>query len=310
MNTIPVSLITGFLGSGKTTFLKRVMHRLEHRRMVYLINEFSTRDVDARLLAGTADHVMAIPGGSIFCNCLVTEFVSTLRRVHEQFHLPASPLEGVIIEASGMANPKVMSRLLRETRMDAQYRVATIVAVVDPGSFQKLCRTLPNIKTQVESADVILLNKTDLYDEGKNAEVELELKTLNNQARIIRCCRGDAEVDLSQDSVLAPQLVGELAPCRDPNYESHFVDMARPVRLADLKRDLEACRADIYRCKGFISTSAGVQYVDSSFSGVCITPVVDNQGPWGLAMILRSSFAPATQTLLDRLNNGTYDMGR
>ncbi|MBL7076600.1 MAG: hypothetical protein ISS31_03920, partial [Kiritimatiellae bacterium] len=136
---IPLALVTGFLGCGKTSFLKHTVARYRDRRIVYLVNEFSPLDVDGALVESEDADVVAIPGGSIFCKCLVTEFIGQLQRIAREY----PDAEGVIIEASGMANPAVVGTMLHETKLDAIYELATVVAVVDPGSFLKLRHTLP-----------------------------------------------------------------------------------------------------------------------------------------------------------------------
>ncbi len=150
MKRIPLSLVTGFLGSGKTTFLKHTARRLAGRRIVYLVNEFSALDVDTQSLRQISPDVIAIPGGSIFCKCLVGDFIQTLSRVPQRFGSSqpgsADTIEGLIVEASGIANPKVVADMLRETKLDAVYSLASVVAIVDPGSFGKLLVTLPNIR--------------------------------------------------------------------------------------------------------------------------------------------------------------------
>jgi G3E family GTPase len=82
---------------------------------VFLVNEFSAANVDSQLLPADAGPVVSLPGGSIFCRCLATEFIAQLRSLPERFHLPDAPLEGLIIEASGLADPRVVEETLRET---------------------------------------------------------------------------------------------------------------------------------------------------------------------------------------------------
>ena len=81
---IPVALVTGFLGSGKTTLLRRVIATHRDRRLAYLVNEFAPVDVDGRLLAAEGAPVVALPGGSIFCQCLVGSFIEQLRGIAER----------------------------------------------------------------------------------------------------------------------------------------------------------------------------------------------------------------------------------
>ena len=89
---LPICLVTGFLGSGKTTLLRRLVHELRDQRVAYVVNEFSAIDVDGGLVeaarqaertggAVDAADVIAIPGGSIFCSCLVSTFLDHLSAI-------------------------------------------------------------------------------------------------------------------------------------------------------------------------------------------------------------------------------------
>ena len=91
---IPLALVTGFLGSGKTTYLKQLIDRYHDRKLVWLVNEFSARDVDAAVLGGETADVVSIAGGSIFCRCLATEFIAHLRDLPARFGTPAAPVAG------------------------------------------------------------------------------------------------------------------------------------------------------------------------------------------------------------------------
>ncbi|MDH3982239.1 MAG: hypothetical protein OES84_04980, partial [Kiritimatiellaceae bacterium] len=81
---IPICLITGFLGTGKTTLLKRIVEENRDRKWIYLVNEFSALDVDGAIVSAENPDVISIPGGSIFCKCLVTEFIGQMTKIHEQ----------------------------------------------------------------------------------------------------------------------------------------------------------------------------------------------------------------------------------
>ena len=193
---IPLALVTGFLGSGKTTFLKQLVSRYHGRKLVWLVNEFSARDVDAAVLGDETTDVVSIAGGSIFCRCLVTEFIASLRDLPARFGTPESPVAGVVVEASGMANPAVAAMMLREAQLDSVYQLASVTAIVDPGTFLKLLHTLPNIRAQVEAASLALLNKTDLYPATLIEQTEAALREINPRLAITRTSYCAAELDI------------------------------------------------------------------------------------------------------------------
>jgi len=258
---LPICLVTGFLGTGKTTFLKNVVARNRDRKIVYLINEFSAHDVDGAVVSAENPNVVSIPGGSIFCKCLVTEFIGQLKKTAE--HWPNA--EGVVIEASGMANPKVMEQMLVETGLDKLYRLATVVSVIDPNSFLKLRHTLPNIIAQIEASDVVLINKIDLNTPGKIAETDALVRQINPAAERIQTVRCEAEIDLFAEH--APRgLQGEYAKCRDPNYATFVTEQT--FNGTTLAAFVLAHADDIYRVKGTLAD----EFFDYSTAGIIRTP--------------------------------------
>lgn len=258
---LPICLVTGFLGTGKTTFLKNIVAQNRDRKIVYLINEFSAHDVDGAVVSAENPNVVSIPGGSIFCKCLITEFIGQLKKVAE--HWPDAI--GVVIEASGMANPKVMEQMLAETGLDKLYRLATVVSVIDPNSFLKLRHTLPNIISQIEASDVVLINKTDRNAPEKIAEADTLVREINPAAERIQTVRCEVEIDLFAEH--APRgLQGEYAKCRDPNYATFVTD--QPFNGTTLAALVLAHADDIYRVKGTLSG----EFFDYSTAGVIRTP--------------------------------------
>jgi G3E family GTPase len=258
---LPICLVTGFLGTGKTTFLKNIVAQNRDRKIVYLINEFSAHDVDGAIVSAENPDVVSIPGGSIFCHCLVTEFIGQLKKIADE----KGGFDGVVIEASGMANPKVIEQMLAETKLEQEFRLATVVSVLDPNSFLKLRRTLPNILAQVEAADVVLVNKTDCNLPEKIEETLAAVQELNAVADRIQTVRCEIELDLFSEK--APRgLQGEYAKCRDPNYETFVTE--QPFDGSMLETFVLENADDIYRVKGTLKN----EFFDYSTAGVIRTP--------------------------------------
>ncbi len=291
---IPICLITGFLGSGKTTFLKHVAAHAGGRRLVFLVNEFSLQDIDGAIVAADHPNVVSVPGGSIFCKCLVGEFIARLGEIPDRFGSP----DALVIEASGMANPKVIGTMLRETGLDRRYRLATIVAIVDPGSFHKLCRTLPNIVDQIVAADLALVNKADLFDSETLAATVAALLAINPAIDIHTCTRGHVDLELFAPPTTDRQLAGTYAPCRDPNYETVAIPLRRPLSPAQLGEKLREVEDEIYRLKGHLETPTGLVYVDFTRSAFTATPAITPDAPPLLVLIHRGNPSPSTQALI------------
>lgn len=295
MNTTPIWLVVGFLGAGKTTVLRRLVHHANGRGLLFIVNEFSAVDVDAGLVEREGGTALAVAGGSIFCRCLVTEFISTLSRVSEGIPMRTGEIlqpQGVVIEASGMADPRSMKRLLQESGLDKRFHVAGVTTVVDPGILMKLLLVLPNIRGQIESADLILLNKTDLHAPETIAKVKEKIALINPIARIVRCTHGNVSPDIILADGLAArieQMDTAFGLCKDPNFEREVVTFDAPVDTANLKALFADAGDGLYRAKGSIRTTEGWLYLDWSAGRLTLEPC-----PPAPASVLVLIWNPAT----------------
>lgn len=297
---IPVALVTGFLGSGKTTFLQNVVTRHRDRQLVYLVNEFSTVDIDGQALELPPDQLVTIPGGSIFCRCLVTEFIGHLQAIADRADDAA---DGVVIEASGVADPKVIQNMLAETRLDRRFQLATIVTVIDPDTFGDLLETLPNIRAQVEAADIAIINKVDQHDETALQATQCAVREINPATRIERATYCNVDVDLF-DAASPREMTGEYALCADPNYGRMTVTPADDIDLPQLAAALEPLKSVAYRMKGFVRCNGRVHHLDVSRSGVVLRPTSQVDAPIELVCIYPPDAHESIRTILQQIESG------
>jgi len=252
---IPLALVTGFLGSGKTTFLRHLSHAHAGRRLAFVVNDFAAIDVDAQTLADLDGEIVSLPGGSIFCRCLATTFTKALK------HLAAldPPVEGVIVEASGMADPRSVAGLLRETQLDRLFTLSTVIALADPGTFYKLLATLPAVRSQIETADVVLLNKTDLHSEEEIVRTEQALRSVRDDVAIVRCVRAEVGITLFQGASQALRVQADLTPCRDRSFQAATVpfDPKREREPAWVLAILDRHADILWRAKGHVPGAQG-----------------------------------------------------
>ncbi len=296
---IPIALVTGFLGSGKTTFLRRLSRAHAGRRLAYIVNDFASVDVDAQALSELDGEMVSLPGGSIFCRCLATPFTGALRRLAAM----APVLEGVVVEASGMADPRAVGDLLAETRLDRHFTLASVVAMADPATFHKLLATLPAIRSQVEASDVVLLNKSDLHAEVDLLRTEEALRGVRADVPILRCARAEADVALFQGTSHALHVHAPLAPCRDTSFCSAHIpfDSTRPVDARDLCTLLNRYAAVLLRAKGFVPTARGlveIQWTMNSPGSAAILAGTPRGARPGLALIVQGGAEEALDELV------------
>lgn len=292
---IPLTLVTGFLGSGKTTLLEHLAMRHRDRRVVWLVNEFSARDMDTARLSGKAADVVGIAGGSIFCRCKATEFLGVLRGLPERF----SP-EAVVIEASGMADPLVAGKVLVESGLDRVYEMGAVVAVVDPGSFLKLLHTLPNIRTQIEAATLVAVNKIDLYPASDIERAEAAIRAINPAARITRTRYAAIDADLFATPGVHMTWRGEWAPCVDPNFVKFEIPLTGELDLDWLREGVETLCGEIYRLKGVTWSGGRCYRLDYSASGWQCMEVADELSP-ALVLIARGAGEEPARELVRRI---------
>lgn len=273
MISIPIYLVVGFLGSGKTTLLKRLVHAPGGRRFLYVVNEFSAVDVDAGQIEKEGGMAVAVAGGSIFCRCLISEFVSVMKQISEGVPVGDEmvPPGAVVIEASGMSDPRSMGKLLAESGLDRRYHLNGVTAIVDPGVLMKLLLVLPNIKGQIQSADLIIFNKIDLHSPEVIDSVTDRVRSINNRARVVHCthCDVDPAIILEGKDPDAVKLGdADYNKCKDPHFEREALTFeSKPALNAVLELfsgDLEG----LYRVKGWVECREGWYFVEWSEGGL------------------------------------------
>ncbi|MDZ8119974.1 CobW family GTP-binding protein [Pontiella agarivorans] len=294
---IPICLITGFLGTGKTTLLKRIVEQNKDRKWIYLVNEFSALDVDGAIVSAENPEVVSIPGGSIFCKCLVTEFIGQMSRIHEEY----IDTEGVIIEASGMADPRVIADMLKETGLGDHYELSNIISIVEPRSFLRLIHTLPNIIHQVEAADLVLLNKCDLFNEQHLLETEAEIQHIQPGAHLRRCEYGQVNFPIFGTGGSHADLHGEYAKCRDPRYSAFALELNDAVDPECYKSLILEHEDSVYRVKGYLRSPDGPVYFDYSKAEFSLTPASPCEH-YGLAWICEGDKAEKMEQLARAIN--------
>lgn len=295
---IPLVLVTGFLGSGKTSLLRHwARTRGRTRRWLFLVNEFASVDLDSPVLRETGVEVISLPGGSIFCRCLVTSFLGQLRQIETAARQTPAPPEGVIIEASGMADPRVMQRMLEETGLQARFELFRVVAVADPARLLKLLHTLPAIRAQLESADLVVLNRTDLCAESVTAEAERRVSEIRPGARMLRSVRCEIEWDPFAGRAAPHTAGGDYARCRDPRFSTRVEPARGALDWASFRRALATCAEDVFRVKGY--AVVGGQRCRVEYAGGEPTAVpAEEPGPDELVFILRGGGEAAVETAL------------
>ncbi len=173
---IPFYLVTGFLGSGKTTFLKRFLDNFSGKQRIGVIqNEFAPGQVDGKELrrTGHSFELLEVNKGSVFCVCLLSDFRKSLADFIDEIQP-----DMVILEATGLADPIAIGELFQASELKDRLYLAQVWCVVDSVNFIKMEESMTRIRHQVRIADVVILNKSDFKDIDKKS-LRNRVKTLN-----------------------------------------------------------------------------------------------------------------------------------
>jgi G3E family GTPase len=194
---IPVTLVTGFLGSGKTTFINAALRSPELAKTVVVVNEFGEVGLDHQLFASSSDSVVVLENGCLCCT-VRSDLVGTLNSLYHARQASEIPnFDNVVIETSGLAEPgAVLQAFLSEPTLDGLYRIASVVTLVDAVNWRGTAETHDEAVRQVALADQIRITKLDLTDDKESAasRLLLELRRINPSAEI-------AEIDWSARAV-------------------------------------------------------------------------------------------------------------
>ena len=192
---IPVSIVTGFLGSGKTTLINRLLKRPDMNRVAVIVNELGEQSIDHDLVEVSSEQMMLLNNGCLCC-VLRGDLQDTLREMFVKRRTgEIIDFERVVIETSGLADPApVMHTLMTDTMLQAQYRMDCVVTLVDAVNGAGQLDTMQEAVKQAALADRLVITKSDLVDEAKIATLEARLRELNPQAPVKRAVNGEIEL--------------------------------------------------------------------------------------------------------------------
>jgi G3E family GTPase len=222
---IPVTLVTGFLGSGKTTLINAALRSPELAKTVVVVNEFGEVGLDHLLFARSSDSVVVLENGCLCCT-VRSDLVGTLNSLYHARQAGEIPaFDNVVIETSGLAEPgPVLQAFLSEPTLDGLYRVASVLTLVDAVNWSGTSEAHEESVRQVALADQIRITKLDMVTgdrQNGGSRIRLHLRRINPSAEI-------AEVDWSS-AVVAKLLTSpgfdSANPHADPrpwlNVEAH-----------------------------------------------------------------------------------------
>jgi cobalamin biosynthesis protein CobW len=274
MRRVPATIVTGFLGAGKTSLLRHLIAHAHGRRLAVIVNEFGEVGIDRELLLGcdearcAAEDVVELANGCICCT-VAEDFLPTLARLLDR----PMPPDHILVETSGLALPKPLVQAFAWPEIRARTTVDGVLAVIDAGAFAAGDFGMPMpahdmpveevFADQLAAADLVILNKIDLVETSAFPAVRRGLQTrLRNGVEIVAARDGRVAPEVAlglaagaEDDLAARPSLHDLEAAHDHDDFASLVVVGGPVHdersfLARLDGILRL--PGVLRIKGFL----------------------------------------------------------
>ncbi len=280
--TIPVTVLGGYLGAGKTTIVNRLLTAAgtQGLRLGVLINDFGSINLDAALIASRSDSVIELSNGCICCS-LSDGFASALLDLAQRARTsPTTAPEHLVIETSGVALPRAVAQYahMRGFTLDSVVVAADAEQVLTQCSQRYVGETVIN---QLVSADMILLTKCDLVEPSVLQQTRGSLAQIS-EAPVVEIRDGRVELDLligsgrsTSTPVLPLQTNVETPPHKQTTngFQSLVIDIPKGLGKSDLYAWLESAPEEILRAKGVAAAKDGLVLLDRVGHRVQLRPL-------------------------------------
>ncbi|MBI3433866.1 MAG: GTP-binding protein [Proteobacteria bacterium] len=269
---IPVSVITGFLGAGKTTLVRAFLNSEQGRGTAVLVNEFGEAGIDDALLRDSAEATALLGNGCLCCNYR-SDLQAALHGLVIERERGKIPYFGrVIIETSGLADPgPILTTFATDRALGGEFHIETVMAVVAAVSADSTLDRFIEARRQILLADRVVLAKTDIADADQIARAQARVRALNPRAEILTAVNGALDprgfFEPSAPALVRTAISGAGGGFFAEEVEIEHTDNVRsftlvehaPLAFEPFARAMEALMAlrgaDLLRVKGWLNVA-------------------------------------------------------
>ncbi|MGW6055916.1 CobW family GTP-binding protein [Streptomyces sp. NPDC055189] len=263
---IPVVVLTGFLGSGKTTLLNHLLHRSGGSRIGAIVNDFGSIEIDAMAVAGQlGDSTVSLGNGCLCCAVDAGELDEYL----EKLARPAARIDVIVIEASGLAEPQELVKMVLASE-NPHIVYGGLVEVVDAAEFDATRQAHPEVDRHLALADLVVVNKADRVPDEERERILGVVRGFADRAAVVPASYGRVDVEMLLDRKPVGERVGQLSfddlhghdqgddhhDHLHSAYESLSFSSEVPMGPRPFMALLDSRPEGLYRIKGYVDFGA------------------------------------------------------
>lgn len=297
-DAIPATVVTGFLGSGKTTLINRILSEMHGKKIAVIVNEFGEVSIDGQLVIHEDQADLVEFNNGCLCCTVRGDLVETLARLQER----AGTLDGILIETTGLADPApVASTFFVAEEVKAGIKLDAFVTVVDAVNLETNLAQSNEAVEQVAFSDIVLLNKVDLVASEQVSRVEARIRKLNPLAVIYHTTNAEIDIDkvigvgafdLVQKLEVDPEFLGDHEHEHDAAVTSFVLEETNPIDINSFVLWMNKIASDrgddLYRTKGIFNARGFNERV--VFQSVRMLTTMRPDRPWAAGEHRRSQF--------------------
>jgi G3E family GTPase len=256
---VPVTVVTGFLGSGKTTLINYILQKQRDLKVAVIVNEFGEIGIDGQLVVEEDNEELVEFNNGCLCCTVRDDLVRTLTNLTQR-----AELDAILVETTGLADPApVASTFFVSDEIKPKLKLDSFVTLVDAYNLERNLASSHEAEEQIAFADILLLNKTDLVSPEELTQIEQKLRSLNPIAKIHYTQFGEVDLssildvgafELAAKLEVDPSFLEDLDHEHDDAVGSFALTSEQPIDMNKFMMWMNAVAQekgeDLYRTKG------------------------------------------------------------